>query len=107
MHYASTVWLEILAGIEFGRLKFDGFGYLQSKNDVILTAQPCSCRALSSYIRKSCVSAVCELCSRSPHLWDVSVGEELPCKKDSGNEKNPYAVAVMQRSTIVGHVTKY
>ena len=29
------------------------------------------------------------------NLWDVSVGEELPCKKDSGNKKDPYAVAVM------------
>ena len=27
------------------------------------------------------------------NLWDVSVGEELPCKKDSGKEKDPYAVA--------------
>ena len=28
------------------------------------------------------------------NLWDVSVGEELLCKKDSGKEKDPYAVAV-------------
>ena len=48
-----------------------------------------------------------ELCSRSPrlqNLWDVSVGDELPCKKDSGNEKDPYAVAVMRSSIIVGQV---
>ena len=41
-----------------------------------------------------------------PHLqnlWDASVGEELPC---NGNEKDPYAVAVMRRSTIVGHVPR-
>ena len=50
-----------------------------------------------------------ELCSRSPrlqNLWDASVGEELACKKDSGNEKDPYAVAVMRRSIIVGQVPR-
>ena len=29
------------------------------------------------------------------NLWDVSVGEELPCEC-SGNEKDPYVVAVMR-----------
>ena len=50
-----------------------------------------------------------ELCSRSPHLqnlWDASIGEELPCKKDSGNEKDPYIVAVVRRSIIVGQVPR-
>ena len=32
------------------------------------------------------------------NLWDASVGEEMPCKW--------YAVAVMQRSAIVGHVPR-
>ena len=40
------------------------------------------------------------------NLWDASVGEELPYKKDNGNEKGPYPVAVMRRSTIVGHVPR-
>ena len=40
------------------------------------------------------------------NLWGVSVGEELPCKKDNGNEKDPYTVAVMRRSTIVSHVPR-
>ena len=26
------------------------------------------------------------------NLWDASEGEELPCKKDSSNEKDPYTV---------------
>ena len=53
---------------------------------------------------------VVESCVRGHHVykkrWDASAGEELPCKKDNGNEKDPYAVAVMQRSTIVGHVPR-
>ena len=52
-----------------------------------------------------------ELCPRHMYhiyknLWDASVGEELPLKKDSGNEMDPYAVAVMRRSTIIGHVPR-
>ena len=40
------------------------------------------------------------------NLWGATVGEELPFKKDSGNEMDPYAVAVMRRSTIIGHVPR-
>ena len=42
-----------------------------------------------------------ELCSRYhvyKNLWDAIVGEELPCEW--------YAVAVMRRSAIVGHVPR-
>jgi len=51
-----------------------------------------------------------ESCVRGHHvyknIWDVSVGEELPCKTESGNEKDPYAVAVMRRHTVVGHLPR-
>ena len=43
---------------------------------------------------------------RLQNLWDASVGEELACKRDSGIEKDLYAVRVMQRSTIVGQATQ-
>ena len=63
------------------------------------------CRALGGLCAKL-VSVGCdgvrvcggELCSRYhvyKNLWDVSVGEELPCEC-SGNEKDPYVVAVMR-----------
>ena len=89
------------------------------ENDVMLTARLHGHGAFGAlilvvYVRKT-VSVGCdgvrvcgrELCSRSPrlqNLWDASVGEELPCKKDSGNEKDPYAVAVMRSSIIVSQV---
>lgn len=48
-----------------------------------------------------------KLCSRTSRFqadMDTEVGEVLPCKRESGNNKDPYAVAVMQRGTVVGHV---
>ena len=38
--------------------------------------------------------------------WTPSVGEELPCKRETGNDKDRYAVAVMRGDTIVGHVPR-
>ena len=51
-------------------------------------------------------SEVCiESCVRGHHVykqvWAPFIGEELVCKKENGNEHDPYAVAVMQRSTII------
>jgi len=34
------------------------------------------------------------------------VGEELSCKRESDNNKDPYAVAVMRRGTVIGHVPR-
>ena len=104
--------------IVFGGLKFGRFGNLQIQNDIILTARPLSTRYIfTSSFMCEILSVGCdgvrvcggELCPRyhvSKNLWDASVGEELPCKKDSGNEKDPYTVAVMRRSTIVSHVPR-
>lgn len=35
------------------------------------------------------------------NVWDVSVREELPCMRENGNEKDPYAVVVTWRNTFV------
>ena len=37
---------------------------------------------------------------------DAERGEELPCKRETGNDKDRYAVAVMRGDTIVGHVPR-
>ena len=51
-----------------------------------------------------------ESCVRGLHVykdtWTPSVGEELPCKRETGNDKDRYAVAVMRGDTIVGHVPR-
>ena len=58
-----------------------------------------------------CEAELCvESCVRGHHVfkrtWTPSVGEELSCKRESGNNKDPYAVAVMRRGTVVGHVPR-
>ena len=40
------------------------------------------------------------------HVWDANIGETLPCEVESGNASDPYAVAVKEGSTIVGHVPR-
>ena len=51
-----------------------------------------------------------ESCVRGLHVykdtWTPSVGEELPCKRETGSDKDRYAVAVMRGDTIVGHVPR-
>ena len=37
-------------------------------------------------------------------VWDATIRETLPCKVESGNASDPYAVALKQGSTIAGHV---
>ena len=48
-----------------------------------------------------------ESCVRGHHVfkrtWTPCVGEELSCKRESDKNKDPYAVAVMRRGTVVGH----
>ena len=49
-----------------------------------------------------------KLCSRTSRLqadMDTKCGEEFSCKRESGN-KDPYAVAVIRRGTVVGHVPR-
>ena len=39
-------------------------------------------------------------------FWEASVGQLLPCRKEGSNPHDPYAVAVMERGVIVGHVPR-
>ena len=48
----------------------------------------------SEFAVESCVRGTMS----TKNLWDASVGEEMPCEW--------YAVAVMRRSAIVGHVPR-
>ena len=47
-------------------------------------------------------------CVRGYHIymsiWDAVIGEELPCRRDTGNERDRYTVAVMKDETIIGHL---
>ena len=51
-----------------------------------------------------------ESCVRGHHVyqctWIPALGEELQCLRESSNSKDPYAVAVLQGPTIVGHVPR-
>lgn len=40
------------------------------------------------------------------NVWDAVIGQTLPCQMESGNASDPYAVAVLQASVIVGHVPR-
>ena len=39
-------------------------------------------------------------------VWAASLGEELPCQRESGNHADAYAVAVLKDGTIVGHLPR-
>ena len=39
-------------------------------------------------------------------VWEAAVGEVLPCQWERGNVHNPYAVAIVDRSVVVGHVPR-
>ena len=49
-------------------------------------------------------------CIRGYHaygaIWTPAVGEHLSCERETANTEDPYAVAVMRRSTVVGHVPR-
>ena len=51
-----------------------------------------------------------EWCVRGHHIyksiWSPATGEELGCKLEPTNTEDPYAVAVVRRSTVVGHVSQ-
>ena len=40
------------------------------------------------------------------HVWDASVAEELPCRRETDNYADPFAVAVIKSENIVGHVPR-
>ena len=39
-------------------------------------------------------------------IWHPTVGEELNYMRETTNSKDPYTVAVMRNSTVVGHVPR-
>ena len=49
-------------------------------------------------------------CIRGHHVfkdvWTPTVGEQLSCQRETGNNKDRYAVAVLRDHTIVGHVPR-
>ena len=49
-------------------------------------------------------------CIRGLHvfknIWTPAIGEQLSCKREIGNNKNQYAVAVLRDHTMVGHVPR-
>ena len=40
------------------------------------------------------------------NIWTPTMGEQLPCKREIGNIKDRYAVAVLRDHTTVGHVPR-
>ena len=38
--------------------------------------------------------------------WDAAIGEQLPCKREPGNYKDPFTVAVVRSPVIVGLVPR-
>ena len=38
--------------------------------------------------------------------WEAAVGEELKCEREKNNAKDPYAVAVVHKNVIVGHLPR-
>ena len=45
---------------------------------------------------------VCERNHIYKDIWEASVGEELPCQRESGNRADPFAVAVVRSGVTVG-----
>ena len=37
-------------------------------------------------------------------VWDATIGQVLPCQKEHGKVHDPYAITVLKRGVIVGHV---
>ena len=49
-------------------------------------------------------------CVRGYHIyisiWDAVIGEELPCERETGNERDRYAVAVIKAGATIGHLPR-
>ena len=52
-----------------------------------------------------------ESCVRGYHIyqsrWTAVIGEELTCRREPANASDPFAVAVVKGSEIVGHVPRF
>ena len=40
-------------------------------------------------------------------VWEPTIDEVLPCKRDVGNSHNMFAVAIKNSSEVVGHVPRF
>jgi len=40
-------------------------------------------------------------------IWEPYIGEELPCEIEEDIDRDPYAVSMMKRRQVVGHVPRY
>ena len=38
--------------------------------------------------------------------WDAIIGKELPCERETGNERDRYSVAVKKDGMIIGHLPR-
>ena len=51
-----------------------------------------------------------ETCVRGFHvykaIWEAAFGEKLKCRRERGNRKDCYAVAVVKDEAVVGHVLR-
>ena len=39
-------------------------------------------------------------------IWEVAVGQVLPCQRDCGNVHDHYAVAIVDKGVVIGHVLR-
>ena len=39
-------------------------------------------------------------------VWEAAVGQVLPCQRERGNVHDPYAVAIVDKGVVVGHVPR-
>ena len=39
-------------------------------------------------------------------VWEASIGQILPCRREAGNIHDPYAVAVVEQGVFVGRVPR-
>ena len=39
-------------------------------------------------------------------IWEPYIGEELQCVREEDNDHDPYAVSIIKRRQIVGHVPR-
>ena len=40
-------------------------------------------------------------------VWEASIRQILPCRREGGNIHDPYAVAVVERGVVVGHCVPF
>ena len=42
--------------------------------------------------------------SEGSQYWEASIGEDLPCQRESGNTADPFTVAAVKKGVTVGHI---